>query len=252
MEKAEVAWHQRISLGLLVEFSATLSIIVLVAGYIWNNTVILVAGLPVQTFTVSDYVNSGASTTVLLSAVGFISTLSYAITMPWERPLSARELRVLGYWLIGGMVVLVAAVVGFSLYQGSPAWVRGTATAAALARITAIILVFLVARRLGPLHASTSTLALVMAVGVWVTCASGAVSHAARGWQQARATDPIVHYEFEGGTLTTSDWHPLLSTQNAYYFVHRRTGEARIVPVGKLVQITQEASAGATGETARF
>jgi hypothetical protein len=139
-------------------------------------------------------------------------------------------------------------VVGASLYQGSPSWVRGTATAAALTRISAILLVFLVARRLGPLHASTSTLALVVAAGVWVTCASGAVSHAARGWQPVRATDPIVYYQFESSTLTTSDWHQLLSTQNALYFIHRRTGEARILPVGQLVQISQ-AGTGPRGET---
>lgn len=241
MDKSADTWLQRNFLGSVIEFSAALSIIVLVAGYIWNHVVIAMAGLPPQTFTISDYVNSGASTAVLMSAVSLISVLSYAIALPWERPLSDDRLRILSYAIIGTTLLGVALTFGIGFYMESPMWVYGTATASAVVRVTAIAAVFIAARRLGPLRANATTLALVVAAGVWCTCATGAAHHASRAWGPAHTSSPVVDYQFDERTLSTIDWHPLLWTQSALYFVHRETGEALIIPAGRLVEMRQSA-----------
>ncbi len=221
----------RLSVTALIEFAAAFSVITLVAGYIWIHIVITVTGAPEQIITISDYAMAGVSGSLLASSISLVSTLSWAITMPWEKDLPPRRLTLLLWLFISISAIAAPIAIGASFYFGLSTTIGVTVATllSGVGRALTIAIVFLAALKLGPIKANALTLTLVVAAAVWANSVMGAVGYAARAYVPLSPKAKVVRYIFASREIPVDVWYPLLVTEHFYYFARRDSGEIAVL-----------------------
>lgn len=237
---AKRSWPE-VSIATVIEVAAALSIITLIAGFIWVHVVLAVANAPGQPFTVVDYIASGTSISLLVSSVSLSATLSYAITFPWERAIARTWLRRIMWFAIAASILAVFIIaVSLAFFDvDNPRMVLLSVALSSFLRAISVIALFLVVLKLGLLRAQAINLCAVVALAVWVNSVSGALAYGIKARRAATPAEPLVTYAFENARIDTHDWYPLLTTEKFYYFVERATGKIKVLPADALQEISQ-------------